>query len=615
MDPEDIESRVKFLVEFLELPPPERLVRQMSGGQQRRLSFAVALLHMPRLLILDEPTVGVQSILRARIWQHLAELASGPNPTTIIVTTHYIEEARQSAVVAFMHNGRLLAEDAPGELLARYSANTLEDVFLTLCVKETGAALDVGMPAPAVEGDEAKGQETASSDGVEAGTDARRSSAAGISRNPNPIPQDAQGSPRRPRQTSFSIADGGRAHAAVGFRDRVARSVSNTKTVVYKNITRMRRNYGFLAFQFLLPCLQIILFCLAIGADPKGLRVAIYNADQGFPADSGFNFTMSGRYLAILDHNVIHQVPVFSPIDGRDRIRRGDCWGMLEFGANYSVDLFIRATHAVTDLSVIYGSSLNVTLDATDQQIAISIEQKVSQAFEILVASTLQDLGMDPTLGSLPVVILDPVYGSRNPSFTDFIAPGMIVSISFGLSIGLTALAFVLERKDGLLDRMWGAGVRPVEVLLGHVITQSLVLMVQTTLLLFFALFVFKVPLEGSLALVALAVMLIGLAGMAYGILISAVSQDEIAAIQVALGSFYPVLLLSGVIWPTEAMPVVLKYVSYILPTTWSSSAMRSVLGRGWGMDHFDVWMGYLIPLAWLIVLAAVAARCVRSMD
>eukprot|EP01137_Pigoraptor_chileana_P008778 Opistho-2@56094 len=271
MDPEDIDSRIKFLIEFLELPPPDRIVRQMSGGQQRRLSFAVALLHMPRLLILDEPTVGVQSILRARIWQHLVELASGPNPTTIIVTTHYIEEARQSSVAAFMHNGRLLAEDAPDVLLARYSANTLEDVFLTLCVKETGAALDVGMPAPEVDAaplDEAKTEHAhthgSAAESVEDGNahahahaHAAASVGTGISR-PSAIAGRGMESPTtaRTRQTSFSIMDGmqHRVHKHVGLKQSLSLGDSNTRTVVFKNITRMRRNYEFLTFQFLLPC-------------------------------------------------------------------------------------------------------------------------------------------------------------------------------------------------------------------------------------------------------------------------------------------------------------------------------------------------------------------------
>ncbi|CAG2179399.1 unnamed protein product [Oppiella nova] len=84
-------SRIRFLVDFLDLPDADRLIGTMSGGQKRRV-------HNPPLLILDEPTVGTDPVLRERIWEHLVVL-SRKESTTIIITTHYIEEARRAHVV------------------------------------------------------------------------------------------------------------------------------------------------------------------------------------------------------------------------------------------------------------------------------------------------------------------------------------------------------------------------------------------------------------------------------------------------------------------------------------------------------------------------------------
>lgn len=127
-------SRAAELRSFLDLPVGHRPVKFMSGGQRRRVSLAIALLNEPKLLLLDEPTVGVDPELRARIWSRLEELAA--SGTTILITTHYINEAERSNRVGLMRNGVLLAEDAPEKLIREHECSNLEDVFLKLCMRE-----------------------------------------------------------------------------------------------------------------------------------------------------------------------------------------------------------------------------------------------------------------------------------------------------------------------------------------------------------------------------------------------------------------------------------------------------------------------------------------------
>lgn len=134
MSNDEISSREKWLVEFLDLPEPERQVGKLSGGQKRRVSLAVALLHEPRLLLLDEPTVGVDPELRARIWEHLRKISE--DGITVVLTTHYIDEAGKADRVGLMRNGKLLAESSPKELMNDYEKESLEEVFLALCKRE-----------------------------------------------------------------------------------------------------------------------------------------------------------------------------------------------------------------------------------------------------------------------------------------------------------------------------------------------------------------------------------------------------------------------------------------------------------------------------------------------
>ncbi len=137
MKSNQILSRQSWLIDFLDLPEPNRPVGKLSGGQKRRVSLAVALLHEPSLLLLDEPTVGVDPELRARIWDHLQEIAA--NGTTIVITTHYIDEAGKANRVGLMRDGILLAEDTPQSVMDSQSSASLEEAFLALCRRDVKA--------------------------------------------------------------------------------------------------------------------------------------------------------------------------------------------------------------------------------------------------------------------------------------------------------------------------------------------------------------------------------------------------------------------------------------------------------------------------------------------
>jgi len=115
-----------------------KLADQLSGGQRSRVSLATALLGAPRLLVLDEPTVGLDPVLRRDLWAMFHRLAD--SGVTLLVSSHVMDEAERCDSLVLMRDGRVIAAETPAELLARTGAVDVEDAFLRLVDPGAGAA-------------------------------------------------------------------------------------------------------------------------------------------------------------------------------------------------------------------------------------------------------------------------------------------------------------------------------------------------------------------------------------------------------------------------------------------------------------------------------------------
>lgn len=130
MNKELQKERIAYVTELVQLESAlKKRVATYSGGMKRRLSLAIALIQNPQMLILDEPTVGIDPELRKSIWKELMRLKV-EEQKTILVTTHVMDEAEKCDVLAMIREGRLITSGSPLELKTKYDVTNLEDVFL-----------------------------------------------------------------------------------------------------------------------------------------------------------------------------------------------------------------------------------------------------------------------------------------------------------------------------------------------------------------------------------------------------------------------------------------------------------------------------------------------------
>jgi len=336
----------------------------------------------------------------------------------------------------------------------------------------------------------------------------------------------------------------------------------------FASLRRDKRMFGFIV---LMPALQILLFGWAIGGTPTDLSVVV--VDDG-PAEQ------SAIFVGHLEGGDTLLVTIEDSMDvANASVESGDSWAVI---------------HLLPD------GTISLVLDNSNQQVTNTILLEVRDAMQ------------EATGGQLPLDIADPIYGERDPSFIDFLAPGIMTLVCFMFSIILTTMAFVGERHDGTLDRIFAAGTQPSEVLLGHLGAFSVILIGQVAVVIGIAAFGFDIPINGSVALLFALCLLLGWASMCLGLAVSSKAKSEFQAMQLNMPMLFPAMLLSGILWPVEALPGWLQPVSWALPPTWTAEACRSIMVRGWGLESSSVQMAFLVNAVFGILMLFIASRTIR---
>lgn len=344
------------------------------------------------------------------------------------------------------------------------------------------------------------------------------------------------------------------------------------RALIKKEMTHMLRDPRTLIFIFIMPILQLVLLGYANNTDIKNVPTAVFDQSNSAASRSLLDAFQATGYFSF---NYIAN----SDADVNRLIDDGSVKAAIVIPPTYNSDLVSGQT-----------AQVSVVIDGSDPTVASAVLTAATLAGQAKGASiraqqlASQGVGGDVSPAS-PVDVRTRVLFNPDLLGSYSIVPGLIAMILFQTATSLTALAIVRERERGTIEQLIVTPIRNWELILAKIIPYILVSFADTLLILVVGTLMFGVPIRGSLILLFALTGLYLLPTLGYGLVISTVAQTQQQAQLMVMPLLLPAMMLSGYIFPISTLPVVLQYVSDLLPTTYFIYIMRAVVVKGVGLD------------------------------
>lgn len=352
--------------------------------------------------------------------------------------------------------------------------------------------------------------------------------------------------------------------------------------VMWKEVRQMARDRMTLAMMIGIPTLQLLLFGYAINPDVRNLPAAV--ADM---ADTAGSRALVQDMLAT---GVVRPVAgARTPQELQALLREG----RVKVGVLVPPDFERRRIDG--------REAVQVLVDGSDTSVQAAARQLASMPID----------GANPAARSAPAPIsVLPLYNPRRISAIN-VVPGLIGVILTMTMVMFTAMAIVRERERGNLELLITTPVSSGELMVGKVLPYIVVGVVQVSVVLALGAALFEVPVRGSLAGVYGAAMLLIVANLALGLLVSTLSRTQFQSMQMAFFLFLPSILLSGFMFPFDGMPRPAQWIAEVLPLTHFMRLIRGIMLRGAGVG--ELWPDAVALLVFTLATMALATLRFRK--
>ncbi|HEL4233943.1 TPA: ABC transporter permease [Stenotrophomonas maltophilia] len=353
--------------------------------------------------------------------------------------------------------------------------------------------------------------------------------------------------------------------------------------IMLKELRQLRRDRITLAMIVGIPVMQLLLFGYAINLNLRHLNAGV--ADQ---ANSAASRALVQDMVAT--GVITPRSDTYTPDELMQALRRGE----ISVGIAVPADFERRRFDGREAVQVLVDGSDTVVQSAAIQLAQVPLETRPTSNARPL---------REGSIAGGPISVTS-FYNPQRRSAVN-IVPGLIGVILTMTLVMFTAVAVVRERERGNMELLIATPVSRSELMVGKVLPYAAIGLLQTTLVLLLGTWLFQVPIRGSLLDIYLAAVLLVLANLALGLLISTRARSQFQAMQMTLFLFLPSILLSGFMFPFAGMPRPVQWLAEVLPLTHFLRLVRGIMLRGASL--WELWHDALALLAFIVVMMTLA--------
>ena len=592
-------------------------------GVRQRLQLAAACLHRPKVLILDEPTSGVDPAARDMFWQYLLQL-SRQERVTIFVSTHFMNEAERCDRISLMHRGRVLAVGTPAELVQRQQAASLEESFIRFL--EQDEARESGQPESVETVAADKGQKQP--ENTETGTASNLSGSLKPSdggRQPENAAEDVSGclngsqnaDQKQPENVTRAVEAVAEQRQPETPKPNTANNLSGSlKSAKGSKQPEKPRPRG---LRYWLA--MVLTFALREGRELAGDRIRLMFALLGpliylFAGSLGISYDTDQLDFAVLDQDQSrYSRELVREFEGSAYFRRAADLSRRE---DIAAELTAARVELVIEIPPHFGRDL---LAQRRPQVAFYIDGAMPQQGENIAGyaqgiaagyalSLYRTYGIQPAGADLDMrFIYNPTFKSINA-----LAPGFLMLALVMIPAMMTALGVVREKEIGSIMNLYSSPASSLQYLLGKQLPYVALSMGAYVMLVAVIVLVLDVPVKGSLAALTAGALCFVLATTAFGLLVSAFVRSQVAAIfAAAILAMIPAMNFSGMIYPFSTLSGSGYWIGRGFPASWFQMVGLGVITKG--LLWRDVYPIFGVLLAFFLGYLLLAALLLKKQE